>query len=745
LPPKPQKPKGHQTFSWPTFFIGMGVVVFMLYSNFLHATAFVFFELQASDLRVRARPQPPVSNKVEIVTIDDKSIAELGRFPWSRATMAKLEDALDYYKAKVVVFDILFSERDSRDAEREKIAARMRTEGVSDAKIATLLGKNNDEQFAAAIRRQGNTVLAYAFANHILKGHTGAPLGPEAGFLHQVADPPPFSYGLVRRDPGAKPETLSADAYRPPIEVLNRAARSTAFVDVDADADGVIRREMTVVRFHGNYYAPLLIAALSAYQDNATPRLHLASDGVAGVGVGNIDIPVDEDGRMIVNFHGPAGTFPHVSAVDVIMHRVAPARLAGKIILIGVTGKGLGDRAVTPVGSEFPRVEIHANAIDDALTGDFLRSSRGESVVFERAAALLLGVSISVATAWFSALWGFIVVAVLAAGYGAYAQYLLVAHGILVGIILPLATAGLTLMCTAGYRYEAEGRQRRFLRHAFEHYLHPDIIATLVDEPGGLKLGGERRHLAILFADIVNFTSRAEKSDPGELVALLNTYMTRMTDIILAARGVVDKLMGDGIMAFWGAPNAIENPSRNAIECALKMLDALAQLRKNDPRFADLDIGVGIATGVAIAGNFGGENRFDYSVIGDTVNFASRLEGLTRKFKVHLLVSQATFDEARGAFISRHIGLVRVKGKANLMPIVEVVANANDGVDPAFYDRFAGVAGLLRDGRADAARAELETMRAERPHDGVLELYLAKLDEAADNPPKEMVFEFETK
>ncbi len=171
-----------------------------------------------------------------------------------------------------------------------------------------------------------------------------------------------------------------------------------------------------------------------------------------------------------------------------------------------------------------------------------------------------------------------------------------------------------------------------------------------------MKLGGERRHLAILFADIVSFTKRAEKTEPEDLLALLNTYMTSMIDVIFKTGGVVDKLMGDGIMAFWGAPNDLENPSRSALDCALKMLENLNVLQTTDPRFADLDIGIGISTGDVVVGNLGGENRFDYSVIGDTVNFASRLEGLTRHFKVHLLVSRETYTEAGAGYIGRELG-----------------------------------------------------------------------------------------
>ncbi len=226
---------------------------------------------------------------------------------------------------------------------------------------------------------------------------------------------------------------------------------------------------------------------------------------------------------------------------------------------------------------------------------------------------------------------------------------------------------------------------------------------------------------------------------------MLTEYMTKMTDQILESGGVVDKIRGDGIMAFWGAPNDVPNHAQAAIDAALAMLTELKRLNANDPRFAHVDIGIGIATGEAIAGNFGGANRFDYSVIGDTVNLASRLEELTRKFKSHLLVSRETFSRAAGGhYIKRDIGLVRVKGKQERVPVVEIIGHANDGVDPALYDRFAHLTQLLHDQKQDEARTELDQLRELSPADGVIHMYDEKFKELKELP-REMVFEFDTK
>ena len=333
----------------------------------------------------------------------------------------------------------------------------------------------------------------------------------------------------------------------------------------------------------------------------------------------------------------------------------------------------------------------------------------------------------------------------LIGSYLGFAQLMLIRNGVMVRVVLPFITTSGTVIVLLGYRYVTEGRAKSQLRHAFEHYLHPDVIASLVDHPGGLKLGGELRVISILFADIVNYTGLSEKTDPVALVALLNDYMTKMTDLILESGGVVDKIRGDGIMAFWGAPAELPNHARSAIEVALAMLAELQKLRERDPRFANIDIGIGIATGEAVVGNFGGARRFDYSAIGDIVNLAARLEGLTRQFKVRLVTSSATFTQAGGPYISRDIGLVRVKGKTQPVPIVEVVAHANDGVDPAFYKQFAHTLDLIKKGDAQAARGELERMSAAHPDDGVVGLYLDKLKNSPDQATGEMVFDFESK
>jgi len=729
-------------FSWRTFLFGIVLLGLMFASHDRFHEAFERMDLIAYDLRINTIAPHPSSGLVAIATIDDRSIAQLGQWPWPRLVLARLVDALKDYKVKVIGFDAIFSEADKSDVTRAEIGEKLAGLGLKQDAIREILGPSNDEAFAAAMKSQGLTVLGYAFQTHHLKSQ--AERVKTVGYLDKIRPPGPLAYGIVRQAPGKPHDLIQADAYEPPYGLLDDAARSIGYFDVDADADGEVRTEMTVIRFDGRYCAPLFIAVADAFAGGAPTVLGLDPEGVSGLSVAGERIPVDDDGRMVVNFRRGADPFPYYSISDIINRRIAPEKLAGKIVLVGATAHGLGDRAVTPVNPDMPRVEIHANAIDNMIRGDFIRRPI-EAQEIALVATILIGILMSLGVAWLSALASAALGVILLVGYYDYAQTRLLRDGLVIGIVFPLLTAILIYMFLAGYRYITEGREKRHLRVAFEHYLNPDVITSVLDSPEGLKLGGERRHLAILFADIVSFTKRAERTEPEDLVALLNTYMTSMIDVIFKTGGVVDKLMGDGIMAFWGAPNDLENPSRSAIDCALKMLENLRELRENDPRFVDLDIGIGISTGDVVVGNFGGENRFDYSVIGDTVNFASRLEGLTRHFKVHLLVSRVTYTEAGAGYIGRELGLVKVKGKELLVPIVDVAGRDNDSVvDPSFYRHFGDALAMIRAGDIFSARAELERLGERRPDDTPVRIYLDKLAADPEHPP-EMVFEFETK
>ncbi len=649
-------------FSKWTFLVGLAVVVSIATLNWFHV--FDTFELSISDLRMYWHSTPKTRGAIAIAAIDDKSIAELGQWPFRRSVMAQFERALNDYKVAVVGYDVLFSEPDNFDVARGSLMERLEKSGTAKVAAEQMLGESNDQAFANAIKAQGKTVLAYSLGSLDAAGRMAGI--PEQGFTSEMSLPAPLAYNLARIPPGTIRELYGSKWYRPPLEILNQAAHSTGYVSTDSDSDGVMRAQIMVARFHEGNRVPLSLAVLKAFAGDANLILNFGVLGDQKVIIQNangaVEFPINENGQMLLNFRGKEGTFPHLSFTDILNHRVPAADLAGKILLVGATARGAGDRFVTPMGGDFPGVEIHANAIDNILQNDVIVRSADDKV--ERVVGLLLGLLMVLAASFLSANLTAMAAVVLGGFLHADRAQSAVGPSSTGRHRLSASDAGLHLYgdcripLLRGDQGEALPAPRLRALPASERDLR-----RCLENPEGLKLlGGERRVITILFADIVNYTGLSESTDPVELVALLNEYMTKMTDHILESKGVVDKIRGDGIMAFWGAPNELPHHAQAAIDSALAMLTELRNLNATDPRFKTIDIGIGIATGEAIVGNFGGANRFDYSVIGDIVNLAARLEGLTRKFKSRLLVSRDTLTLARKDYIKREIGQVRVKG-----------------------------------------------------------------------------------
>jgi adenylate cyclase len=401
-----------------------------------------------------ARAAHKPHGEVVIVAIDDKSIVELGRWPWPRTVLARLSDALKSYKAAVVGFDMVFSERDYADRQPQEPPGR-----VADNPARAGGG---DETFAQSIRAHGNSFVGYP-----LQVTTGADGGLSPGFVTEIDNPPPRTYTSVElADPLLKPPVTDAVAYLPNLSIINRAARGSGFFNAPADGDGIFRSELMVIRFGKLYCEPFVLALASAYLHEEPTSVRLGKFGVERVALGTIDIPVDDQGRMLVNFRGPARTFPYYSASDVIAHRVPDWALADKIVLVGATAFGVGDRLSTPMGADFPGVEVHANAIDNILSGDFIQRS-DLTVFLELMAALLMGVAISAAVAYLPASWSALTCAAMICGYFGVAQYLLVNDGLLVGVLFPMLTTFVTYAGLTSYRlYLTEERAKRSLARA---------------------------------------------------------------------------------------------------------------------------------------------------------------------------------------------------------------------------------------------------------------------------------------
>jgi adenylate cyclase len=454
------------------------------------------------------------------------------------------------------------------------------------------------------------------------------------------------------------------------------------------------------------------------------------------------EIPIDARGDLLVNFAGgpyqsapPA--FPVVSFVDVMNGRVPPETFRGKLVLIGITATGFADDYWTPtsVKGKMPGVEVHAHAIDTILRGDFIRDAPDWLTV-----ALIFGMSLVAALA----LLGLPMIAAALGSLLALALYLLGAsyyfdEHIVLNLIYPPLALVMTYTAVVFYRVIFEQGQTRALRGVLGQYLSPAVVEHVTREPDSLKLGGDQREMTVMFADLRGFTSFSESLDPETLVHLLNEYLNIMSDVVFKYEGTIDKYMGDAIMAFWGAPQ--QQPDHAALACrtALEMVTALDELNARwttlgRPRLA---MGIGINTGIMKVGNMGSSSRFDYTVLGDAVNLASRLEGLNKEYGTTLIVSKATLDQTGGAFHARFLDLVAVKGKREPAEVYEILeAEHLPGMQagPAVRAYEEGIE-LYRERDWLGAAAKFQEALRLSPDDGPSAVYLQRSEELLHDPP----------
>jgi adenylate cyclase len=634
-------------------------------------------ELSTEDLRMATRPEPGPTGSVALVEIDNKSIAEIGRWPWPRKRMADLVSLLGDDGASVVGIDILFTEPDALDRNRRQIERRLQAAGFSVSAVAAALGESNDAALADAIAHQGSTYVAYPFGGHHLGGANTAE--GEPGFLQKIRNPPPVAY-LVR-SMGTPSRLYTADSYLPPIPAIAAAARGSAYADVDTDADGVVRAIPATIKFDGSYCVPLFLAVVGAYRHHAQMLLSLTASSVR-VSVGQTRVPVDEIGQMFIDFRGRAGTIPTFSAADVLARRIPEQSLKGKIVMVGIVAKGLGDRRVTPVGFDVPGVEIQAIAVDNVLSGRFLRRSvvtEGET----RLAALLLGLAITIVVSELGAARSAIASVALICAYLLYAQYWLQVDGRMLGIVLPLAMSVVTYTVLAAYRYINEGVEKRRLRHAFVHYLAPTLVDRLAEDERELKLGGEERVITVMFADLTGFTTASTGMTPDALTSKVNRYFDFIVRPIDHSGGYVERFLGDAALAFWGAPVSDPRHATHAVRVAFEVVEGVGRARAQDEAQGQkgFTIKVGINTGPAIVGNIGSENRYSYTAMGEDVNLASRLEGVPPLYGCLIVIGEHTAKLARGEFLLRELDWILVKGATRPMTIYQPIAPLEAATD----------------------------------------------------------------
>ena len=638
---------------------------------------FNLFELKSYDLKMRARGVRPVSGQVVIVAIDEKSLQQEDRWPWPRTRLARLVDRLSEAGAAVIGFDILFPEKDAYVPFQTVERAIMKKDlaGLTRESLIQWLEEagDSDRQFAESIMNSGRTVLGF----FVYSGEDGSepPEMDEAtlGLL------PFYEYSIVQRFDEENPVSLRpVQALGLSIAELTGSANSAGFVSFIPEMDGVVRRVPMVMQFHDGFYPPLSLQMLQ--QATQMPlAVRIAPYGVDGVRVGDSLIPTSEIGDFLVNFSGPGYTFTHFSATDVLSGKAGAEELANKLVLVGVTAAGTHDIHTSPYGPLFPGVEVHANIIENVLGGEFLIRPDWLAVL-DLAMILVSGLLLGLASLYSRAM---LMALVLVAGIGGYVFadfYMFSRMGLWVNSVFPVFTqifvySGITL-----YKFLFEEREKRFIKGAFGQYLAPAVVEQLTANPELLKLGGERKVLTAFFSDVAGFSTISEKLSPEDLVVLLNDYLTEMTDIIMKYEGTVDKFEGDAIIAFFGAPIPYEDHARRACLVSLEMQVRLGELRqkwKEEGR-PELFMRIGLNTGPMVVGNMGSKTRMDYTMMGDSVNLAARLEGVNKQYGTYTMCSEFTYEQAKDFIEARELDLIRVVGKKEPVRIFEILGKKGE-------------------------------------------------------------------
>ncbi|MEH6544926.1 MAG: adenylate/guanylate cyclase domain-containing protein [Sneathiella sp.] len=681
----------------------------------------VFDYYQQSLPRIATEPRPVV-----VIDIDENSLLNLGQWPWPRSYLAQLVTNATQKGAAVIGFDILFAEADrfSPDKVSQSIP------GLSDeikAQLATL--PSFDHIFAKEIA-----------ASRVVLGISVSPEIDGANNYGMERIP---SFAALGKDP--KPFLKTFPALIGNIEVLDKAAAGRGMVSLDQDFDGIVRR-VPLANKVGDKIIPTLVLDMLRVATGRNVVIQTNDNGIVGFKIAGTLVPTDTKGRIWIKY-SEFDPEQYISALDVINDTVDPARLAGKMVLVGTSATGLKDLRASPLTSNLPGVEMHLQLLENIWTQSYM--FRPEYVaLFEWIGTLLTGLTLIILVPLAGArmtLGLLLLVGTIAVSSSAY---FFIYHSVLIDVTYTLFASTLIYITLVYATYLSTEQERTRIRTAFALYLSPELVNRLSASPESLVLGGEEKEMTFLFCDIRGFTliSESYKNDPQGLTHLINRFLTPMTGEILGRNGTIDKYMGDSIMAFWNAP--IDNPMhpKDAADTALQMIPQLSKLNAElkieavaeERIFKPLRVGIGLNTGSCIVGNLGSEQRFDYSVLGDSVNLASRLEGQTKDYGFSIIIGENTAQNLEG-YAMIELDLIAVKGKQDAVRIFGLLGDPEHCDNQKFADAKKLVdefLGLYRTRQWVEALDLTKAMRESNPRlNTFAEMYKTRMDEFILSPP----------
>ena len=736
--------------------IALGLLATLLFvgdAAGLYRLGFVqFLDAKLYDYRMLLSLPHSTDDRIVILDIDEKSLKQEGRWPWGRDKLALLvDDLFDHYGVATVGFDVVFAEPDTSSG-LNVLQELGRTQFKDVSQFHSVLSQirpqlEYDALFAEKLK-QRNTVLGYYFSNN----EAGTPPS-KSGAL----PPPVFAPGTFK---GRAIDFVQWDSYGANLPALQASAATAGHFNPLVDFDGIVRRIPMVVQHDGAYYESLSLAVVRSVL--GWPRVapgfaQTKNKDYGGLEwltleseQGNLIIPVDARASALVPYRGRRGTFKYIPVTDVLHHQTALADLQNKIVLVGTTAPGLMDMRSTPVGEVFPGVEVHANMISGILSQKLKQSPPymvGANVVL----LLLVGMVLSLVLPLLTPVRGMLL------ALGTLTADVALNRVLWDSADMAMPLAGSLLLITAlfglnmTFGYFVESRAKKQITGLFGQYVPSELVDEMAKHPESVSMEGDSREMSILFSDVRGFTTISEGLEPKELSLLMNEFLTPLSRVIYEQRGTIDKYMGDAVMAFWGAPLPEVEHAQHAILAGLKMQRVLAELQ---PHFKargwpEIRVGVGINSGRVSVGNMGSEVRVAYTVMGDAVNLASRLEGITKEYGAQILVGETT-RQAAPQFVYREVDKVRVKGKAEPVAIFEPLGLPGE-IEAAMLDEIKLFHQALRSYRRqewDKAELELLSLRNMAPASKLYQVYAERVAYYRANPPGaewDGVFIFTTK
>ena len=716
-----------------TFGAGRSICILLLFAliglRFWDPPPLQELRLRTFDTYQKFAPRQEMPNSPAVILdIDEQSLTAFGQWPWPRTLIADVVSKLSKLGVAAIAFDIIFAEPD-------RVSPGLVAKALPDLDEETrdkLRQLPSTDQVLAGAMRQSPVILGQSLV-HVPDPQTQS-RPPTSRLATLGADPSPFVWtgpGLVQNVPE-----------------LESAAAGRGVLTIVPEADGIVRRVPLIMKAQGALVPSLVMELLRVVTQRGAILVKTDAAGVESVAVPPLVLPTDPHGQLWIHFrrHDPQ---QFISMKDLLEGRVDPARIAGKLALIGTSAVGFNDLKPTPVEGAMPGVEIHAQILESALTGSVL-----DRPSYAMLAEVAVAVLISAAIIAFAP----IVSASIVLGMGGAVALSLVGVSAYYYANLNLLDFTFPWLCTFSIyialifiNYFREQNQRRQIRSAFGQYLAPALVEQLAHSPEKLVLGGEDREMSILFSDVRGFTSISElyKADPQGLTTLMNRLLTPLTNAIIEHNGTIDKYMGDAVMAFWNAPLDDPDHEINACESALEMIGRLDRLNRErqdeakntGQRFIPFRIGIGINTGRCVVGNLGSDLRFNYSVLGDPVNVASRLEGQTKYYGVPVIIGSLTAERAKGKFATLEVDLITVKGKSEPEAIHTVLGREEVLGDIRFQELRKVYGAMLYSYRSRDWEGALEALQACRSLDynfgldGLLDLYRARIQAFAEVAP----------